>query len=94
MGYVHADKQKTISITVGHIVLRVIAFVALVAVLVIFYKRVIPYCITASHAAASDLLTVQGILYGVLSFAMAALGIHMITVFARMATGRPRVIGS
>lgn len=94
LGYVHADKEKTIGITIGHIILRLIAFVALVAMLVIFYKRVIPYCITASHAAASDLLTLQGLLYGVLSFSMAALGIHMITVFARMAIGRPRVVGS
>ena len=94
LGYVHANREKTIAITVGHIILRVIAMVALVAMIVIFYKRVIPYCITASHAAASDLLTLQGLLYSVLSFAMAALGIHLIVVFARMASGRPRLVGS
>lgn len=94
MGYVHADPAKTLEITIGHIILRLLAFAGLVAVVIAFYREVIPYCITAAHAAAGDLLSLEGLLYGILAFAVAALGVQIITIFLRMSLGRARVIGA
>lgn len=91
MGYVHANPTKTLEITVGHIILRLIAAVALVIMVKIFIDQVIPYAITAAHASASDLVSVTGILYAFVAFAIVAVSLHLQTIFLRLTLGRARI---
>lgn len=91
LGYVNANPKKTLEITVGHIILRLIAAGAFAAMFFIFYKHVIPYSITAAHASASDIQSVTGILYAVLSFLIVALSVQLQTIFLRLAFGRVRL---
>lgn len=90
LGYVNARPLATLEIAAGHLFLRFTAFIALVLLAIIFYKEAFPYAITAAHAAAVDILSLTGILYAFLSFAMITLGLHLITIFLRLSLGRAR----
>ena len=91
MGYVHANPKKTLEVTAGHIILRLIAAVALVFMVKIFIDQVIPYSITAAHASASDLLSLTAALYAFLAFAIVVISLHLQTIFLRLSLGRVRV---
>ena len=94
MGYVNSKPLVALEITAGHIVLRIVATIALIALVRIFIKEIIPYGITAAHASASDLLSATGLLYAVLAFAIIVVTIHIQTIFLRLALGRVRVFSA
>jgi len=91
LGYVNARPDSTLATTGEHLLLRAIASAVLVVFAAFFLKQLIPYCITASHASAADFWTVDGLLYVFLSFALIALGLHILTILGRLALGRARV---
>lgn len=91
MGYVHAKPLEDLKITVGHIILRIVAFITLIIMVRIFINDVVPYSITASHASASDLLSVTGFLYAFLAFALVVVSLHFQTIFLRLSLGRARI---
>lgn len=91
MGYVHAKPLATLEITAGHVILRIVAAVALVIMVQLFIKEVVLYAITASHASASDLLSGTGILYALMAFSIVAISVQLQTIFLRLTLGRVRV---
>lgn len=91
MGFVNAKPTAIMAETVAHAILRAFAgFLAIVFAAAIL-KQIIPYSITAAHAAASDLLTVNGALYSVLSFSLIFFSLHLETILMRLSMGRLRL---
>jgi hypothetical protein len=91
LDYVNARPRAMLAETAEHLLLRGIAAVVLIVFLVAFWHQVVPYSITAAHASAADVLSLDGGLYALLSFALIALSIHVQTILLRLALGRARV---
>lgn len=91
LGYVNANPDKMIKMEAEHIFLRVLAAISLGILVSLFIKTVLPYSITAAHASAADVLSVDGLLYALLSFAMIFVDLHLITIFLRLSLGRIRL---
>lgn len=92
LDYVHAQPQSLLQATAEHIILRLVAAGILAGLVYFFVKQILPYSISASHAAAADLLSTTGLLYGLLSFAVVVVSIHIQTIFFRLALGKVRVL--
>ncbi|MEK7594499.1 MAG: hypothetical protein AAB436_02590 [Patescibacteria group bacterium] len=89
--YVNAKPDALLTTTAEHLVLRILGSVVLVSFVVVFWKVIIPYSITAAHAAAADLLSLEGVLYGLLSFSLVVVSAHALTIALRLALGTVRV---
>jgi hypothetical protein len=94
LNYVNARPQAALATTAEHVVLRIIAAAVLVVFAAFSLREIVPYCITAAHASASDFWSVDGGLYALLSFALIAISAHVLAVLLRLALGRPRVFSS
>lgn len=91
LGYVNANRDKIIKLEAEQILLRVLAAITLGILISLFIKTVVPYSITAAHASASDLISLTGALYALLSFAIVVVSLHLQTIFLRMSLGRIRL---
>lgn len=91
MGYMNAHPDQQLRVAAGHLILRGLALVVLVVLVYLFFKEVIPYSITAAHAAAVELPSLTGGLYALLAFLIIFFSIQFQTIFLRLATGRVRV---
>lgn len=89
--YVHAKPHALLKDAAEHIVLRLLATTMLCLLLVLFFRQIVPYGITASRAAAGDLLSLSGLLYAFLSFAIVVVSVHLQVIFLRLAFGRERL---
>lgn len=94
MNYVNAKPRSILETTAEHMILRIVALVILGILVNLFFKRIIPYGISASHASASDVLSGQGALYALLSFFVVAFSVHLQTIFLRLALGKIRIFSS
>lgn len=91
LNYVHAKPELLLRNAAQHIALRVVAGVVLIVLLQAFVRQILPYSITAAHASAADFLTVEGILYALISSTIVMVSLHLITIFTRLTFGRVRV---
>ncbi len=91
LDYVNAHPHELLKQTVEHAALRAAAAILLAALTLTIVKKVLPYCITASHASAGDILSPVGILYMLLSFAVLVISLHIETILLRLALGRVRI---
>jgi|SRR5579884_652412 len=91
LGYVHARRDALIKDAVAHLLVRLAAVVLWLIFINIFFRRIIPYSITAAHASASDIHSWLSPLYALLAFAMVAFSLHLHTIFLRLSLSRPRV---
>jgi hypothetical protein len=91
LGYVHASRQRLIRGTVQRLAVRIGALVLWLVFIEVFFKRIIPYSITAAQAATADLVSLQGLYYELLAFTMIALSFHIHTIFLRIVVRKPRV---
>jgi hypothetical protein len=89
--YVHANPRTMLASTAQHLLLRSIAAVTLAGFAVAFLEKVVPYGITAAYASAADVMSLDGGLYALLSFALIAVSLHLMTILLRLALGRVRV---
>ena len=89
--YVHANPRTLLASTAQHLLLRSIAAITLAGFAAAFVKQVVPYGITAAHASAADVMSLDGGLYALLSFALIAVSLHLMTILLRLALGRARV---
>ncbi len=92
--YVHAKRDTLIKMTVEYLVIRLIIVAFWLIFIDLFLKRIIPYSITASHAAASDPKSLSAFLYILLSFVMIAGSLHLHAIFLRLIARRPRVFSA
>src|SRR5579884_3679658 len=63
LDYVHAERNALLRVTVESLVIRLLAAVLWLVFIELFLKRIIPYSITAAHASASDLHSLNAALY-------------------------------
>lgn len=91
--YVNAKPEHMLQAALGHAVLRAVATIILIALFVSFLRHVIPYSITAAHAAAAEPASIGGVVYAFLSFAVVVLSLHVQVIFLRLAFGRVRLHG-
>lgn len=91
MEYVNAKPKWQMEVALEHFVMRFVSLVIFVCLTVVLVKQVLPYSITASHAAALDVISLDGALYAVLSFAIIVCTVHLQTIFLRLASGKLRV---
>lgn len=89
--YVHARPRAALATTAEHLLLRLLATIVLAVFTIAFWHQVVPYSIAAAHASAADLLSLDGGLYALLSFALIAICWHVETVLLRLSLGRARV---
>ena len=94
LDYVNAKPHELLKEAVEHAALMVMAAVLLVLLTLGFIKKVVPYAITAAHAAAGDLLSLSGILYAFLAFAVVVISLHLAAILLRLTTGRLRIFTS
>jgi hypothetical protein len=91
LDYVNARPRAVLASTAEHIALRVVAGGLLISFTWAIWHQVIPYSITAAHASAADVLSVDGGLYALVSFALIAVSLHIDTILLRLTLGRARV---
>ncbi len=91
LDYVHADKHLLLQGAAQHIALRLTILGLWALFTVMFFKRVIPYSITAAHASAGELLSFQGVTYALVAFLTIALSMHLHAIFMRLSIGKARV---
>lgn len=91
MDYVNAKPELQLEVAVEHFLLRLVSVVVFVALAIIFIKRVLPYSITAAHAATANLYRPESWLYALLSFMIIVAALHAQTIFLRLSLGRARV---
>ena len=91
MGFVNAKPTAIMAETVAHAILRVFAGLLAIVFAAAILKQIVPYSITAAHAAASDILTLNGVLYSVLSFSLVFFSLHLETILMRLSMGRLRL---
>ncbi len=91
LDYVNAKPKSVIASTAEHALLRVTALILLITFTVAIWRQIIPYSITASLAGVSNLASLDGGLYALLSFLLIAVSLHVETVLLRMSLGRARV---
>jgi hypothetical protein len=91
LNYVHARRQDLIRATVQRLLVRIMALVLWLIFIDIFFKRIIPYSITAAQAGNADLTSWAGLYYEALAFVMVAFSFHVHTIFLRIVARKPRV---
>jgi len=91
LDYVNARPQSVIAATAEHALLRVVAGILLVSFTVAMWKQIIPYSITTSLAGVSNLASLDGGFYALLSFLLIAVSLHVETILLRMSLARARV---
>jgi hypothetical protein len=91
LNFVHARRDGLIRTTVEYLAIRVVGAVLWLVFIDIFFKRIIPYSITAAYASASNPRSLDGFLFALLSFIMIALSMHLHAIFLRLSLRRPRV---
>lgn len=89
--YVNAKPALELEVAVEHFLARAVSGVVVICLLVVLVRQVIPYSITAAHAAAADIASGSGAEYALLSFAIIVVTLHVITIFTRLAVGKVRV---
>ena len=94
LGYVHAKKLSMLAGAALSITFRLVVIGLWALFAVMFFKRVIPYSITAAHASAADVASVYGITYALLSFLAISLSLHLHTVLMRLSLGKARLFNS
>lgn len=91
LNYVNAKPDIMLKTAVEHLMLRVVAGIVLIVLATVFMQQVVPYAITAAHASASDLVSLTGVLYVLLAFAVTTISLHMQVIFVRLTLGRIRI---
>ena len=91
LDYVNSRPQTLLATTARHVLLRVMAAVLLVAFGSFFLRQIIPYSLTAAHASASDLVSLDAGLYVLLSFGVVVVSLHIQTILLRLALGKTRL---
>lgn len=94
LSYVNVKKQSLIRIETEVVLVKTVVAVLWVVFTVMFFKKVIPYSITAAHASAADVLSLQGLTYAFLSFMSIAVSVQLHTIFLRLLAGRVRIFTS
>lgn len=91
LDYVNAQPARTLAESAEHLFLRLIATILMLVLGIVFIRQVVPYSITAAHASAADVFSVDGLLYAVLAFALIVVTLHGLTILLRLSFGRARV---
>jgi hypothetical protein len=92
--YVHAQRDVLLKNAGESVLVRLLSAIVWLIFTEIFFKRVIPYSITAAQASVSDILNLNSALDALLSFSMIVLSVHVQAIFLRLAAGRPRLFSS
>lgn len=92
INYVHADRHKIIKTNVELLIFRLLVLIFWVIFINVFFKRLIPYAVTAASVSASDLASLSGLIYGLLAFGLVAIGCHINVLFLRLYLRRTRII--
>jgi hypothetical protein len=91
LDYVNARPRAVLASTAEHIVMRVVATILFIIFTFEIWHQVIPYSITAAHASAADVWSLDGGLYALVSFVVIGASLHIDTILLRLALGRARV---
>ena len=77
LNYVNARPHALLASTAEHLALRLVATGLLIGFTLSIWHQVVPYSITAARASAADLLSLDGVLYALLSFGLIAVSLHI-----------------
>ena len=91
LDYVNSRPQTVLATTAEHLLLRLIAAIVAVVFAIFGLHQVIPYAITAAHASAADVASLDGAVYAVVAFGVIVVGVHVQTILLRLSFGRGRV---
>jgi len=94
LDYVNAHPRAVLAATAEHIVWRILTIIILISFTLAIWHLAVPYSITAAHASVANVLSLDGALYALLSFALIAFSLHVETVLLRLTLGRARVFSS
>jgi hypothetical protein len=92
--YVHVKRRSIVKNTIISFLFRVCMAIVWLVFLDIFFRRIIPFSILSSHASASNLPKLSGILDGCMSIVLIVFGVHVNVVFLRLVLRRPRIFSS
>lgn len=94
LGYTHVNKEQLVRSEIEIISTRTIIGVLWLVFIAATFRYVIPYSIIAAHASSSDLVSMQGAEFALLSFASITLCIQVHAIFLRLLSGRLRTFTS
>jgi hypothetical protein len=92
--YVHSRREVLLRVNAIALLIRLLAMVGWLFFIDVFFKRLIPYSITASRVSVSDIKNLSAFYDAALSFAMMTVSIHIHTIFLRVALHKSRVFSS
>ena len=91
LNYVHARRGIIIRNTFEYLFLRIIAAVAWLFFINFFFKRLVPYAISAAYTSAPILKSLTGLGYALEAVLLIVVSLHIHTVFLRLVLRRPRL---
>jgi phosphotransferase system glucose/maltose/N-acetylglucosamine-specific IIC component len=94
LDYVHARRDVLIRESAVALLIRLLAMLVWLFFIEVFFKRIIPYSITASHDSVGNLKHLDALRDVGLSFLIIAASIHVHTFFLRVALHRSRVFSN
>lgn len=94
MDYVHARRDLIAKTAAEFVLIRAVAAVILLVLVQLFFKKALPYSITAAHAAASDLRSPGALLDALLAFSLVAVSLHVMVIFLRLSLRRARIFSN
>lgn len=89
--YVHVTKRQYLKTLVTELLVRGIAGAILLVGLYLFFKFVLQYILYLCHHAGLVLNSATGILYSLEALILCILSFHIITVFLRFTSLKPRI---
>ena len=93
MDYVNAPKKWIVRTILVHLLVRLVVVLVWVAYLELFLKVLLPYVLAAAHVAATNLVSVSGLGYGLLAIIVGFVAVHVHVVLLRLLVLKVRVFG-
>ncbi len=91
LDYMPAQRNKLLKSTLESVAVRLAAVLLWILYAELFFKRIIPYSITAANASAADFFSLAGIASIISSFLLITIGVHIHVIFARITFQRTRL---
>ena len=91
--YIHARKAQIEHDLILRLALRAIGVITAVMYGWLFVRLIFPFCVLASQIGFSNLSSISGWLYLLLSFGVLLLSLHAVVIILRIIVLRPRLYG-
>jgi hypothetical protein len=91
LGYAHVNRFQLIWTAAQHLLVRLVVLALWVPYILVFFHRLVPYCVASALAGSAQLATPLGVAYVALAAVVMTVALHLHTVLLRLLFLRPRL---